>query len=154
MGVPHKQFWLRSDMFKIDPKEDEETNPFCYGKELAQWIRTRFAALGYTPEEVFPEDWGWCVMLEREPFMLWIGCGNNRSHLLSSITPDQKESYVPIGSELTWTCLVGADALIWTSFYWKQLFGRASTKEAVDRVSGELEQVLRSEPAVQLVEEP
>jgi hypothetical protein len=31
--MPHKigaQFWFKSDLFAIEPGEDEETNPLCY----------------------------------------------------------------------------------------------------------------------------
>ena len=62
---------FRSDLFLIDPTEVRETNPSCYGKSLAEWVRTKFTELGYEPEPVIAEDWGWCVMLKRDPFMLW-----------------------------------------------------------------------------------
>ena len=61
---------FRSDLFVVDPREDEETNPFCYGRSLSEWVREKFRELGYEPEPVIPEDWGWCVMLKRQPFML------------------------------------------------------------------------------------
>jgi hypothetical protein len=54
---------FRSDLFQVDPREDEETNPFCYGRELAEWVHIKFQALGYEAEPVIAEDWGWCVML-------------------------------------------------------------------------------------------
>jgi hypothetical protein len=52
-------------MFRVELDEDEESNPFCYGRQLGRWLQARFAERGYTPEEVFAEDWGWCVMLSR-----------------------------------------------------------------------------------------
>jgi hypothetical protein len=27
-------------------------------------------------EEVIAEDFGWCVMVHRQPFRLWVGCAN------------------------------------------------------------------------------
>ena len=27
-------------------------------------------------EQVLAEDWGWCIVLARRPYLLWIGCGN------------------------------------------------------------------------------
>ena len=105
-------FSFRSDLFAIDPREDEETNPFCYGKSLAEWVRTKFEGLGYHPEQVIAEDWGWCVMLKREPFMLWVGCGCNRAEFYSKVTPEQKESFAPDGREVMWSCVVGSDTPI------------------------------------------
>jgi len=94
------QFSFRSDLFPVDPREDEETNPFCYGKELAAWLSDKFRAAGYTPEPVIPEDWGWCVMIERKPFMLWVGCGNDPSEFYESVKPEDKPNFVPQADQL------------------------------------------------------
>jgi hypothetical protein len=145
--------FFRSDLFLIDPKEDEETNPFCYGKSLAEWVRIKFKELGYQPEPVIAEDWGWCVMLKREPFMLWVGCGNDRSEFHSKVTPEQKDSFAPDGREVVWSCLVGSDTPIWTSFFWKKLIGRASTHEQVNVVSQQLQGILSNEPRIQVAAE-
>jgi hypothetical protein len=32
--------------------------------------------LGFQPERVHPEDWGWRVQIANEAFPLWIGCGH------------------------------------------------------------------------------
>lgn len=146
------QFWFTSDLFAVDPTEDEQTNPFCYGKELAEWVLTKSAALGYGTERVIPEDWGWCAMLRRSPYMLWIGCGCVVSELREAISPDQKAKYIPKGDELTWTCFVGTDVPFWTPFFWKQIIGRASTADDVSRLGKELESILREEPRIQLTE--
>ena len=146
-------FCFRSDLFPIDPREDEETNPFCYGKSLAEWVSARFEQLGYQPEPVIPEDWGWCVILRRDPFILWIGCGCDRSQFYSSVTPEQKESFVPDGREVTWSCLVGTDTPIWTSFFWKRLLGQGTTKDQVAVATQQLQEILGSEPRIQLVSE-
>lgn len=90
MNVPSPTFQFRTDLFPIDPREDEETNPFCYGRSLAQWVRSKFAELGYFPEPIVPEDWGWCVILHREPFLLWVACGNDRSEYYDKVKPEQK----------------------------------------------------------------
>jgi hypothetical protein len=143
-------FRLRSDLFHVDPKEDEETNPFCYGRSLAEWVRVRFKELGYEPESVIAEDWGWCVMLRREPFLLWIGCGNDRSEFYEKVTPEEKASFIPNGREITWSCIVGTDVLFWTPFFWKKLVGRASTHEQVSVVASQLQSVLENEPRIQV----
>jgi hypothetical protein len=143
--------FFRSDLFPIDPQEDEETNPFCYGKSLAEWVRARFNELGYESEPVIAEDWGWCVMLQRKPFMLWVGCGNDRSEFYDKVTPEKKSSYVPDGKSVMWSCLVGTDAPVWTPFFWKRLFGQAGTQEQVAAVTRELQSILNNEPRIQVV---
>ena len=119
-------------------------------ERMTRDLRAKFEELGYKPEPVIPEDWGWCVMLEREPFMLWVGCGNDRSEFYSKVTPEQKSSFVPKGEEVTWSCLVGTDVPIWTSFFWKRLVGRASTQGQASIVAAQLERILTNEPRIQV----
>ena len=78
-------YWFTTTRFHVEPGEDEETRPRSYGRQLAHWLRERFLALGYPAAEVIPEDWGWCVMCQRDPYALWVGCGN----LLDYRTPSQ-----------------------------------------------------------------
>ena len=143
-------FNFRSDLFHVDPKEDEETNPFCYGRSLAQWIHGKFTALGYSPQAVIAEDWGWCVMLQREPFLLWIGCGSVTADMVDAIAPGQNNAFIPDGQSLTWCCFVGTDAPVWTGFFWRRLFKLASESEDVEVVTQKLEQVLRSESRIRM----
>jgi len=35
------QVWFKSIRFRIEPGEDEATNPGRYGKQLAEWLRER-----------------------------------------------------------------------------------------------------------------
>lgn len=144
---------FRSDLFLIDPREDEETNPFCYGKSLAEWLRKKFEELGYLPEPVIAEDWGWCVMLAREPFMLWVGCGCDRSEFYDKVTPEDKAAFAPDGRSVTWSCIVGTDAPIWTAFFWKKLIGQASTQEQAQVVASQLRTILQSEPGIHSLNE-
>jgi hypothetical protein len=148
------QFWFRSTLFKVAPDEDAKTNPFCYGQELAEWIRNRFLDLGYEVGKVIPEDWGWCVMLQRRPFLLWIGCGNVDSESFEIDLPEQKETFVPDGSLLTWTCFVVAEVFPWHRDFWARLFGKSKADQSVQKVSTELEGVLHAEEAIQMVDAP
>ena len=72
-----RQLWVTSEEFKPLPGEEEKTNPGRFGEALANWVQTKLASEGYKIEEKpIPKDWGWVVMLQRTPFSLWIGCGN------------------------------------------------------------------------------
>jgi hypothetical protein len=150
MSSASPTFQFRSDLFQIDPKEDEETNPFCYGKALAEWVRSEFEKLGYKPEPVIPEDWGWCVVLKRKPFLLWVACGNDRSEFYDKVTPEQKPSFVPDGREIMWSCFAGSDAPFWNLFFWKRLIGRGSTDEETAAVTRQLQDILSNEPRIQI----
>ena len=71
-------YWFKSSDFEADPGEDEKTNPRMYGRPVVTWLHERFQALGYEVEDVFGKDWGWCVMCQRDPYWLWVGCANLR----------------------------------------------------------------------------
>jgi hypothetical protein len=70
------QVTFKSDFFKPIEGEDKETNPGCYGKALATWVAEKLRTRGVPVEDVLAEDWGWLVMVSRNPFLLWLGCGN------------------------------------------------------------------------------
>jgi hypothetical protein len=67
-SMSHQQFWFRSTLFEIEPGEDEETNPLCYGRQFSRWLRDRLVSEGRIVEEVIPEDWGWCLVIQRRPY--------------------------------------------------------------------------------------
>ena len=98
------QFWFRSHRFEIEPGEDEATNPLCFGRQFAHWLRERLVAQGRTVEEVIPEDWGWCLVVQRKPFMLWIGCVSVHDYAATKPTDP-----LPRGSEVVWACAVVAE---------------------------------------------
>jgi len=137
------QLWLKSSLFEVEPGEDENTNPGCYGKQLATWLRSKLIAKGYKVEEVIPEDWGWCVMCNRAPFLLWVGCG---SVLDREPTPDAPP---PDGKEITWSCFITAEKP-----FLRGLFKRIDSAAAVEKLFKEVEGILKSESAITLTSEP
>ena len=66
-------YWFKSSKFEIEPREDEDINPRIYGRQSAVWLKRR---LEERFEDIINEDWGRSLMCQREPFMLWVGCGN------------------------------------------------------------------------------
>lgn len=131
-------FFLKSNLFNIEPGEDEQTNPHCYGKQLANWLKNKFNKLGYEAE-VIPEDWGWCVMCTRKPYMLWVGCGN--------IDAEEESNEAPCSAEIIWHCFVVAEVP-----FMKKLFGKVDTNTGVVKLTTELHDILESEPEIKLVE--
>ena len=120
--------WVNTSFFPVEPGEDERTNPGVYGRAFANWLAERLKARGETVEQVLSEDWGWCVMLARKPFALWIGCSNRAGHV------DE------------WGAFVAAEPGIFA-----RLFGRADTKPAVDRVQKILQEVMHEVPGARKV---
>jgi hypothetical protein len=117
------QIWVNTSFFKLEPGEDEHTNPGIYGRAFANWLAAKLKARGESIQGVLSEDWGWCVMLTRKPFALWVGCSNR------------------VGRTDEWGAFVVAEANILT-----RILGRADTGTAVDRVQKILLEVMREIP--------
>jgi len=70
------QVTFETDFFQPEPGEEIEVNPGRFGKALAQWLAQQLPSRGMAVEAVIPEDFGWVVMVSRNPFPLWLACGN------------------------------------------------------------------------------
>lgn len=68
--------YFESSVFPVEPGEDEETNPGIFGKSLAHWLAERIATRGFIVEDVFAEDFGWCVAVQSRPHRLYIACAS------------------------------------------------------------------------------
>lgn len=146
------QYWFKSSLFNIVPGEDKETNPYCYGKELAEWLRQHFSSSNNEPEEIIAEDWGWCVMLQREPYMLWLGCGS----LLDDDTDTEELNSKSVNSDdITWTCFIGNDIPFWSGYFWKRLFKKDKLVDNdTRRISQRLMTLFENNKHITLVDEP
>jgi hypothetical protein len=138
------QFWFRSDRFAIEPGEDAHTNPGCYGRQLAHWLRERLIDKGYAVEAVIPEDFGWCIMCARKPFMLWVAC-------VSVIDYDdtKPEAPPPDGKDVTWSCAATAE----TPFL-AGLFKRIDVEPALSELGKHVADILAAEPSIRLTAAP
>lgn len=135
--------WFRSDLFQIEVGEDEEINPGRYGRQLARWLQQQLESRGHAVEHIC-EDWGHCLMCSREPFMLWIGCGN-----VDFVDESEHESALRSPESIAWHCFVYAEVP-----FWKRLFPKPQTAEAVAKLSIELQSILDAEPRIRRVAEP
>ncbi len=136
-------FCFTSDLFQIEPGEEDQTNRYRYGKQLSHWLAERLSADGYPDAEAIPEDWGWCVMCDREPFMLWIDCGNSDS--IETLENPELIKSQPI----IWQCFVVAEVP-----FWKRIFGKPETESATRELNEKLLSLLSDEPQIQMVECP
>ncbi len=136
-------YWFKSTKFEIETDEDDEINPRMYGRQLAVWLKAQLEKNGYAVEEIISEDWGRCLMCARDPFKLWVGCGNS---------PDYKTAKPgdpsPKKEDVTWHCFVTAEV-----FFWKRLFRKIDTAPAVARLHAGLRKILEAEPTIVLVGE-
>ena len=137
------QLWFRSTLFNIESGEDRETNPFRFGRQLAHWLRERLIAQGRSVENVIPEDWGWCIVTQRKPFLLWVGCSNVHNPANS-----QPGDQPPRGTDVLWACIVVAE---------RPILGRLSSDATVlptEELFRQVRGIIEAEPCNALVEEP
>lgn len=77
LGSMKAQVTFESTFFKPVAGEEERTNPGRLGQTLAEWLQGRLLDRGVMAEAPLPEDFGWVVMVSRNPYRLWLGCGNS-----------------------------------------------------------------------------
>ena len=145
-------YWFKSDLFQIQKGEDEETNPGCYGKELGEWLCLKLKELEYDVEELIPEDWGWCVMCSRDEYMLWIGCGAMQTEEISEEYDPERP---PKGTDVIWHVFPQIE-IPFFSFKAKflSITGKLDTKEPLNKLNTELNEILSQEPRIEFCEEP
>ena len=136
------EYRFTSDLFDVEPDEDEEVNPRMYGRQLAAWLKARLEDLGYSVEPVIAEDWGRCLMCSREPFMLWVGCGSSVDYATAKPgdPPPPKE-------EIVWHCFPMAEVSLW-----RRWFNPPDTGPSLAKLDRALQDVLTGEPRIRLVE--
>lgn len=139
-----KGYWIKSSLFAAEPGEDDATNPRMYGRQLANWLRERFVSLGYSVEEVIGEDWGWCVMCQRDPYSLFIGCISLA--LYEGARPGDPP---PPKERLLWQVVPLAEMPTF-----KYLFRRKpDMHEGLTRLDTQLRSTLEAEPQIEIVDE-
>ena len=145
-------FWFKSDLFQIQPGEDEDTNPGCYGKELGNWLCNKFKDLGYEVEDLIAEDWGWCVMCYSRDYLLWVGCGS----MMIDDFPDSYDPESPPNSkDVVWHVFPVVEVPFFFIRSWiKKLFGKLDTKKPLQKLRDELKSILDKEPRIEGCESP
>ncbi|MCH8622235.1 hypothetical protein [Undibacterium sp. TS12] len=144
------KYWIRSELFKIQPDEDKETNPGRYGKELGQWLCRKLKTQGYEDAELIAEDWGWCVMCKRENYLLWVGCGS----ILPEISSENLTPAIPQGNpEIVWHVFTEVEVPF---FFFKSNFlkflGKLDTRTVYEKLNRDLKQILEQEPGIRFCE--
>ncbi|WP_196138711.1 hypothetical protein [Aliikangiella sp. G2MR2-5] len=60
--------------FEVYPYEDDEVNPGILGKSLCKWVKEQLLGTRFEVTETIAEDFGYCLMIHRKPYWLWVGC--------------------------------------------------------------------------------
>ena len=140
MIEPTRYYCFTSELFEIEENEGDMTNPGLYGKQLSHWLADNLGALGYRDAEAIPEDWGWSVICQRKPYLLWVACGNSEA-----LEKEDLEKNPPV----VWECFVGAEVP-----FWRKLFKKLETTESERQLNDILMGLLSKEPRIQFVECP
>lgn len=138
-----------SALFDIEPGEDDETNPGCFGKALAAWIAARLTQFGYQTR-VVPEDWGWCVLCVEEAYLLWVGCSAMHDEAFyDNYDPDDAP---PEGAEVEWYVFTHAEIPFFkvTSLV-RKWFGHLDIDTPQRKLVAELYSILSDEDGIVLL---
>jgi len=121
----HVEF--RSAKFPAYPGEEDEVNPDLWGKRLAEYLYQKLREQGIETKEIFAEDWGWVVPLRHDAFPMWVGCGHYQEY------PDGYLVFVEPSKPTVR----------------KGLFKKIDTTADVEKVTGAIDRILKSDPEIQ-----
>lgn len=132
-------YWFSSSLFDIEPDEQDASSPQRNGRQLALWLGSQLEQRGYVIEKVVEEDWGWCVICQSKPFLLWVGCGNMDD------AGDEPEAPASRTDSITWHCFPAAETP-WLT----RLLKRVDTAPTLARLDAQLRVILSSDPGIEL----
>lgn len=124
-------FWFTSTLFS--PHTGDGT------RQLAAWLATELEKHGYGVEPAIEEDWGYCLVLRREPFLFWVGCGAVDSP--AALDADSRNT--------RWHCFPAADVPLM-----RRLLGKPDVGTALAKLRSDLHAILAGEPQIALTAEP
>lgn len=134
---------FKSPLFQIEKGEDEETNPYRYGKQLAHWLKGKLEVTDYKDLQVVPEDWGWCIVFEKDNVSFLVGCGNMEDMEFLN-NPELFNT-----KEIVWSCFAEARVP-----FLKRVFKRVDPEAYEKELSSRLAAILQSENEINIVECP
>ena len=140
---PDDEYRFTASRFPIDATErDRAFNPGCYGYALAEYIAAGLRARGVNvgEDDVFAEDWGWCIAAQRKSVAVYVGCSNIRD-------PNEPLSDTDIpGEDVEWRVFTFAERGL---IAWLRRADPSSHRAPLHALVGD---ILRSEPSVRWVE--
>ncbi len=131
-------FWFKSTWLKVIPGEDEETNPYRFGKSLAEWLVDSLRGKGFEAS-FYPEDWGWEVACCKDTHKVFIACGN--------VDADGPE--VQYG-DIIWHCFIETRK----ASIMAKLFKKNDQPSYIIEVSDVLSEILETADHIYLMGEP
>ena len=143
--------YFTSSRFNIVEGEEDQTNSGCFGRELGTWLCDELKSRGYHEAELIPEDFGWCVMCSRQPFMLWVGCGSLRLDEIMNSTIDNP----PQIEKIIWTVFsVTEIPFFYLRSHILKLLGKIEMEPARQKLQKELRKILESTSDINFTEDP
>lgn len=143
MTVPTK-YCFKSTLFKVEPGEDEETNPCIYGKQFSEWLTTKLNENGYKGAVNDAEDWGWAVSCQSKPFYLFVACAS-----FVDYDKEPNPEYVPAPDEVIWQCFVSADKPLF-----RNPFKKLDVQPDIEKLQNTVFNILDATEEIERVPEP
>lgn len=117
-----------STAFPVFPHEDEELNPGILGRSVADWIKESLIGTKFQITEDINEDFGYCLMVHRRPYWLWVGCAGSSDFEYEENGLDENvAASFPLNS-IEWTIWVATEWGLLSKFLMRDQRSRDKTK--------------------------
>ena len=137
-------FYFTSTAFQLEPLEQRRADSEGWGMEFARWLQPQLQAAGYTVRATEPDTLGWRMVLQTEPFKLWVTCIAAEAEVFNN--------FEELGLK--------ADDVLWECFgtsvkpFLKSLFNKIDDEPTLDKLALTLRHILSAEPGISFVPAP
>lgn len=135
---------FKTELFGLESAEQRMEDSDGHGMEFAQWLQTKLEQRGYTVHTLKPDTCGWRMLLQLEPFELYIACFVTEAGDASNFEMLNMEKH-----EAVWQCYARTSKPLF-----KSLFKKIDDAPAETKLDEELKAILSGEPLVHFVTEP
>ena len=151
MHISSEVIHFKSSKFKIIEGEDEETNPGCYGVELATWLVNSLESMGYENLNFIAEDWGRCIIVEHEKHLLFVAC-SAVCDLKSELSELEEYEYIKVNNNnpMEWGVFVTLEYPFFSNWFLPKKI-KEENKIKYKKLEVDIINIINSEPEFEKV---
>lgn len=135
---------FKTELFSLETAEQRMADSDGHGMEFAQWLQPQLEQRGYKVHAVKLDTCGWRMMLQLEPFELYVACFVTEAGDASNFDMLNMDK-----QDAVWQCYARASKPLF-----KSLFKKMDDAPAETKLDEELKAILSGEPLIHFVAEP
>ena len=139
-----ESYAFKTDLFSLETPEQRRADSEGHGMEFAQWLQPRLEQRGYTVHACKPDTCGWRMLVQLEPFELYVTCFVTQAGDASNFEMLNMDK-----TEAVWQCYARS-----SKPFFKSMFKKIDDAPAENKLDEELKAILCGDPQIHFVADP